>query len=184
MKFEQAPKPQQLSEENIGKIEKERVLSDAELIKGGAEYTFNEKGEMPAFQLEDAGTYVIAKKRLPFDFIVRDSEGEQIPMKSSHPQIRPAFVWEEQGWYVHRLGSTSVETVVKQGIKSDLPIFYLEGATYASRAHPNDFDITPMVFEFMRKIDDNYSRRHPPKGVCLVIKKIGDKITSIVRKAA
>ena len=45
MKFEQAPKPQQLSEENIGKIEKERVLSDAELIKGGAEYTFNEKGE-------------------------------------------------------------------------------------------------------------------------------------------
>ena len=146
--------------------------------------SFNDKGEPPAFQLEDAGTYVSAKKRLPFDFIIRDSEGEQIPLKSSHPQIRPAFTWEEPGWYVHRLGSTSVEAVVRQGIKSDLPIVYLEGATYASRDYPNDFDITPMVFEFMRKIEDSYSRRHPQKGVSLVIQRIGDKITSIVRKAA
>ena len=146
--------------------------------------SMNWKGEPPAFQLEDNGTYVVTKRRLPFDFAVRDSEGEQIPLKSSHPQIRPAFFWEEPGWYVHRLGSTSVETVVRQGIRSDLPIFYLEGATYARRAYSNDFDITPMVFEFMRKIEENYSRRHPPKGVSLVIQKIGDKITSVARKAA
>ncbi|GEM_PF-2489272 len=145
--------------------------------------SFNDKGEMPAFQLEDAGSYVVAKRRLPFDFIARDSQGEQIPMKSSHPQIRPAFAWEKPGWYVHRLGSTSVEAVVRQGIKSDLPIIHLEGATYASRAHPNDFDITPMVFEFMRKIDENYSSRHPQKGASLLVRKIGDKITDIVRKA-
>lgn len=144
--------------------------------------SFNDKSEMPAFQLEDAGTYVVAKKRLPFDFIVRDSEGEQIPMKSSHPQIRPAFVWEEPGWYIHRLGSTSVEAVVRQGIKSDLPIFYLDGATYASRAHPNNFDITPMVFEFMRRIDENYSSRHPSQNPILIIQKIGNKILDIIGK--
>mgnify|MGYP001559555202 CR=1 FL=1 len=42
MKFEQPPMP---SPEEMAKIEKERALSDAELLKGGAEYKFNEKGE-------------------------------------------------------------------------------------------------------------------------------------------
>ena len=33
------------SPEEMAKIEKERVLSDTEPLKGGAEYKFNEKGE-------------------------------------------------------------------------------------------------------------------------------------------
>lgn len=146
--------------------------------------SFNEHLEPSAYQLEDAGAYVVAKRRLPFDFIVHDSIGEQIPMESSHPQIRPAFRWEEPAWYIHRFGSTSVDAVVRQGIRSDLPIITLDGAKVASRSRDDDYDITPMVFEFMRKIDENYSRRHPQQGVSLLIRKIGNRITDIVKKAA
>src|SRR3989344_8116633 len=49
MKFEQSPMP---SQEEMAKIEKERVLSDAELLKGGAEFKFNEKGDK-TFELTD-----------------------------------------------------------------------------------------------------------------------------------
>lgn len=42
MKFEQPPMP---SPEEMAKIEKERILSDAELLKGGADYKFDEKGQ-------------------------------------------------------------------------------------------------------------------------------------------
>lgn len=146
--------------------------------------SFNETGEPSAYQLEDAGTYVVNKRRLPFDFITHDSIGEKIPMESSHPQIRPAFVWEEPAWYVHRLGSTSVEAIIRQGIKSDLPIIKLEGAKVASRSRDNDFDITPLVFEFMQEIGENYNRRHPTKGVSLLVQTVGNKIKDVVRKAA
>jgi len=42
MKFEQSPTP---SPEEMAKIEKERALSDAEILKGDAEYKFSEKGK-------------------------------------------------------------------------------------------------------------------------------------------
>lgn len=56
MKFEQPTMP---SPEEMAKIEKERVLLDAELLKGGAEYKFDEKGnkrlEIANEQFEKAG---------------------------------------------------------------------------------------------------------------------------------
>ena len=42
MNFEQPPMP---SPEEVAKIEKERALADAELLKEGADYRFNEEGE-------------------------------------------------------------------------------------------------------------------------------------------
>ncbi|HOX10819.1 MAG TPA: hypothetical protein P5323_04025 [Candidatus Moranbacteria bacterium] len=42
MKFEQPSTP---SPEEMAKIEKEKALSDAELLKGGADYKFDEKGQ-------------------------------------------------------------------------------------------------------------------------------------------
>jgi len=41
-KFEQ---PKQYTPEEIAEMEKSRTISDAELLKGGAEYSINEKGE-------------------------------------------------------------------------------------------------------------------------------------------
>ena len=41
-KFEQ---PKQYTPEEIAGLEKSRTISDAELLKGGAQYSVNEKGE-------------------------------------------------------------------------------------------------------------------------------------------
>ena len=45
MGFEGPPKAKQPSAEEMAKIEKARTISDAELLKGGAEYKINESGE-------------------------------------------------------------------------------------------------------------------------------------------
>lgn len=49
-KFEQ---PKQYTPEEIAEIEKSRTVSDAELLKEGAEYEINEKGEKENFSLTE-----------------------------------------------------------------------------------------------------------------------------------
>ncbi len=61
MKFEQPPAP---SPEEMAKIAKERALSDAELLKGGAEYKFDEKGEK---HLEVTDEQVAKASMLPYN---------------------------------------------------------------------------------------------------------------------
>jgi len=96
MKFERTPMP---SQEDMAKIEKERVLSDAEFLKGGAEYKFNKEGEKSFLVTEeqikeaygekqslDLGDYVKLHKeiKLPYDEITDEDLKSEVLSKKGH----------------------------------------------------------------------------------------------------
>lgn len=51
--------PKQYTPEEIAQLEKSRTISDAELLKGGAEYSINEKGEKENLLATDEQKYEV-----------------------------------------------------------------------------------------------------------------------------
>ena len=106
--------------------------------------SFNDHGENPAFNYEEVIGYVLKKKKIPFDFIVRDPIGESVEVKSSHPQFKVPEKGEKPVWKVVRRGSRSVNKFLNAtGLQ-----FEAEGensAPYAPRAHSAETNLDNLV---------------------------------------
>lgn len=120
--------------------------------------SFNDPGEKPAFCLEDVLNYVRNKKRVPFDFVVRDEIGEAVGVKSSHPQLRVPLVGEEPIWTVVREGSVSIKSFVAA---TGLPFNAKtnNATTMAARDHPNEIVLDPLVQEVNLRVQQNWRSR-------------------------
>lgn len=153
--------------------------------------SMNEKGQLPAFTIYDVAEQVRITGRLPFKFAIRDSVGERADargeqvhkLRSSHMQVAPAQPYETPVWKVHRKGSVDIKNWV-EAIGSNHGYVELEGIKTASRDHPENFNITPAMFEFITNLRDDYIRRHPPSTLAKILKKGVSKIKGVLRRAA
>ncbi|OGD90435.1 hypothetical protein A3J17_00395 [Candidatus Curtissbacteria bacterium RIFCSPLOWO2_02_FULL_40_11] len=120
--------------------------------------SFNDRGENPAFNYDEVKDYIMRKKKVPFKYIIRDSIGEKVGVKSSHPQFKVPENDEKPVWQVVRRGARSVKRFLQA---TRLP-FEAEGkdsALFAPRAHSEDVDLDNLIDTVHELILRDYSLR-------------------------
>lgn len=120
--------------------------------------SFNDHGENPAFSYEEVIGYILKKKRVPFEFIVRDPIGEEVQVRSSHPQFKVPEKGEKGIWKVVRRGSRSVKRFLTA---TGLP-FKADGehsAPFAPRAYSEDVNLDDLVDLVHERTLQDFSKR-------------------------
>lgn len=127
----------QPSPEEMVKIEKERVLSDAEFLKGGAEYKFNEKGEKRLEVTEEQ----IEKARKEMEESIKDKDVFEETEKELKSNLTKEF-WKHHQKFGEELKEKynyTDEMCARKFVEKDLrQLFYDFGFKELTKPHYKD----------------------------------------------